>query len=140
MGKLFTATKEATKEKTFNGGKTPPDFPPSFHYRLGQLAGESSLGAWNGPEVPLSGGVNEGGIVWIKLSSLVPSPQWSRRYYDPEKVERLAKSIARNGLVLPLVARQDGNRYLLLDGHYRYRLWNALRGSWGRNSLFPFSF
>jgi len=42
------------------------------------------------------------------------------RELDQEHVEALASSIALRGLIVPLVVRQDGERFVLIAGYHRY--------------------
>lgn len=42
------------------------------------------------------------------------------RELDQEHVEALASSIALRGLIVPLVVRPDGQRFILVAGHHRY--------------------
>lgn len=67
---------------------------------------------------------------WVSLQSIQTREQ-PRRYFDPEKLEQLAQSIAQHGILEPLLVRplqvhqvqnhHKGNRYELVAGERRYR-------------------
>ncbi|MGO8906755.1 MAG: ParB/RepB/Spo0J family partition protein [Solirubrobacteraceae bacterium] len=44
----------------------------------------------------------------------------NKRELDSEHVEALASSIALRGVIVPLVVRPDGDRFVLVAGHHRY--------------------
>ena len=44
-----------------------------------------------------------------------------RRYFDPEKLEQLADSIRKFGIIEPLLVRQKESSYFLVAGERRYR-------------------
>ena len=48
------------------------------------------------------------------------------RELDQEHVDALASSIALRGLIVPLVVRPDGERYILVAGHHRYAACHSL--------------
>ena len=48
------------------------------------------------------------------------------RELDPSHVEALAASIALRGLIVPLVVRPDGVRFILVAGHHRYAACRSL--------------
>ncbi len=55
----------------------------------------------------------------IELISLETSQP--RRYFDPEKLEQLADSIRKFGIIEPLLVRQKESSYFLVAGERRYR-------------------
>lgn len=50
----------------------------------------------------------------------LPSNQ-PRKYFDPIKLQQLASSIAKHGLIEPIIVRQRGDQYELVAGERRYR-------------------
>ncbi len=44
-----------------------------------------------------------------------------RRYFEPEKLQQLADSIRKYGIIEPLLVRQKGSTYFLVAGERRYR-------------------
>ncbi|MFM7424322.1 MAG: ParB/RepB/Spo0J family partition protein [Elainella sp.] len=60
---------------------------------------------------------------WVALQSIQTREQ-PRRYFDPEKLEQLAESIAQHGILEPLLVRpleDERARYELVAGERRYR-------------------
>ena len=55
----------------------------------------------------------------IELISIETSQP--RRYFDPDKLEQLADSIRKFGIIEPLLVRQKGSSYFLVAGERRYR-------------------
>ena len=44
-----------------------------------------------------------------------------RKTFDEEKLKELADSIARHGMVQPIIVRQNGDRYVIVAGERRFR-------------------
>ncbi len=64
----------------------------------------------------------EGGeIPRIRVDEIDPNPDQPRRLFDPEKLEQMANSIARRGVLQPIVVRRTGTRYELIVGERRWR-------------------
>lgn len=62
------------------------------------------------------------GVTEIALALIDPFPVHPFRVRDDEEMERLAKSIAENGVLVPLTVRASGaERYELVSGHRRKR-------------------
>ncbi|NJO72576.1 MAG: ParB/RepB/Spo0J family partition protein [Leptolyngbyaceae cyanobacterium RM1_406_9] len=58
---------------------------------------------------------------WVSLMSIQTREQ-PRHYFDPEKLEQLTQSIARHGILEPLLVRPLArNQYELVAGERRYR-------------------
>jgi ParB family transcriptional regulator, chromosome partitioning protein len=58
---------------------------------------------------------------WVSLMSIKTREQ-PRHYFDPEKLEQLVRSIARHGILEPLLVRPlRANEYELVAGERRYR-------------------
>ncbi len=45
---------------------------------------------------------------------------------DPDKVEALANDMLENGQTTPIRVRQDGERYVLIEGYHRLEALRAL--------------
>jgi len=59
----------------------------------------------------------------LKISQIVPDENQPRRYFDPEKLATLQKSIKRFGIRVPLVVEQiGGNKFRIVDGERRFRM------------------
>jgi ParB family chromosome partitioning protein len=57
----------------------------------------------------------------IPCSEILPSPALSRRSFDPAPLSRLADSIARFGVLEPILVRRLGEKYELVAGERRLR-------------------
>ncbi len=67
-------------------------------------------------EEPVKGDIEE-----ISLDLIEPNPFQPREYFDPEKLEELARSIAEFGLLEPVIVREHGEGYQLVAGERRVR-------------------
>lgn len=62
------------------------------------------------------------GVIEIALSLIDPFPGHPFQVRDDEEMERLAESVAENGVLVPLTVRpSDAERYELVSGHRRKR-------------------
>lgn len=62
------------------------------------------------------------GVTEIQLALIDPFPEHPFQVRDDEEMERLAESIAENGVLVPLTVRASGaERYELVSGHRRKR-------------------
>ena len=55
------------------------------------------------------------------LDQLRPNPMQPRRHFDDESLQQLAESFQRNGVMQPLLVRQDGSTFTIIAGERRYR-------------------
>ena len=66
--------------------------------------------------------VEGGRLRMVPLSAIEPNKDQPRREFDEEKLQQLADSISRYGVLQPLLLRDMGNgRYQLLAGERRWR-------------------
>jgi len=62
------------------------------------------------------------GLAEIPLELIRPNPSQPRSRFDPEALEELARSVASNGVLQPLLVTEDGrDGYLLIAGERRLR-------------------
>jgi ParB family chromosome partitioning protein len=59
----------------------------------------------------------------IALDRIEPDPDQPRRSFDEDRLEELAASIGKEGVLQPIVVRYDGerDRYVIVHGERRYR-------------------
>jgi ParB family chromosome partitioning protein len=58
----------------------------------------------------------------LSLASIEPHPEQPRRHFDEQALDELAESIARRGLIQPVVVRPlENGRYQLVAGERRWR-------------------
>jgi ParB family chromosome partitioning protein len=61
------------------------------------------------------------GLREIQVSSIDANPENPRLIFPQEELDRLAESIANEGVLVPIVVYPDGDRYILIDGERRVR-------------------
>ncbi|MDZ7860470.1 MAG: ParB/RepB/Spo0J family partition protein [Candidatus Krumholzibacteriota bacterium] len=57
----------------------------------------------------------------LKTSSIDPNPDQPRKNFRKDELEKLASSIAENGMLQPIVVRRKGKRYQVVVGERRLR-------------------
>ena len=63
----------------------------------------------------------EGGVYYIDINDIKPNSTQPRKVFDEEKLEELAASIERHGLIQPIVLRNIGKGYEIVAGERRWR-------------------
>jgi len=65
---------------------------------------------------------NEKGLLLIPIENIFRDENQPRKEFDKEKIEELAQSINKNGLIQPLILTKKGdNNYMLVAGERRWR-------------------
>lgn len=62
-----------------------------------------------------------GSIEQVSLYDIDTNPDQPRKTFDEEKLNELAASIKRHGVVQPLIVKQNGTRYTIIAGERRFR-------------------
>ena len=62
-----------------------------------------------------------GSIEQVSLYDIDTNPDQPRKTFDEEKLNELASSIKRHGVVQPLIVKQNGTRYTIIAGERRFR-------------------
>ena len=65
--------------------------------------------------------VKESGVREVNLYDIDTNPSQPRKTFDPEKLNELAASLKRHGVVQPLLVKQNGLRYTIVAGERRFR-------------------
>ncbi len=60
-------------------------------------------------------------VIKLELSKIACSPAQPRKDFDEEKLAELAASIARHGVVQPIIVRREGEKYVIVAGERRFR-------------------
>lgn len=60
-------------------------------------------------------------FVEMDLGQIVPNPDQPRHLFDPDKLEELAQSIRKNGVIQPVVVTKRGSQFVLIAGERRWR-------------------
>lgn len=61
------------------------------------------------------------GVAMIGVGEIRPNPDQPRRYFSDEKLDELAASIGRHGIIQPIVVRPMGGAYQIVAGERRWR-------------------
>ena len=65
---------------------------------------------------------NENGLLLIPIENIFRDENQPRKEFDKEKIDELAQSINKNGLIQPLIlTKKDDNSYTLVAGERRWR-------------------
>jgi len=64
----------------------------------------------------------------ILLTKVLSDPEQPRKTFDEAKIKDLAKSINQQGLISPIIVREDGDNFIIVAGERRYRA-HLLNGS-----------
>ena len=59
--------------------------------------------------------------LYLPIEQIFPNKSQPRRYFDKVKLEELAQSILRNGIIQPVIVRTKGSDYELIAGERRWR-------------------
>jgi len=72
-------------------------------------------------------GGKDGEIHHVDISAIDPNPYQPRIDFDEGEIAGLAESIKNQGLLQPVVLRQNGGRYEIISGERRFRAFRLLR-------------
>ena len=64
---------------------------------------------------------DESGVLYVSIDDIKPNSAQPRKNFDEEKLEELAASIERHGVIQPVVLRKLGIGYELVAGERRWR-------------------
>lgn len=64
---------------------------------------------------------NAGGAYEVSIDMLEANPSQPRKSFDEERLQELADSLKRHGMVQPIVVRKQGEKYMIITGERRYR-------------------
>ena len=57
----------------------------------------------------------------ISIDLIEPNRYQPRSVFDDDKIIELSQSIRENGLIQPIIVRQEGSRFEIIAGERRYR-------------------
>ena len=66
-------------------------------------------------------GTRRGGVIWLPVDELEPSPVQPRKSFPDGELQELSESIAQYGILNPLTVRLRDSRYELVAGERRLR-------------------
>jgi ParB family transcriptional regulator, chromosome partitioning protein len=63
----------------------------------------------------------ENDLIEVDIDQLDPTDTQPRKYFNENKLNELAQSIKINGIIQPIVARRNGDRFQIIAGERRWR-------------------
>lgn len=88
------------------------------------MAQKRGLGRGLGALIPTSTtieGETQAASIEVRIDQITPNPHQPRQGFDPDKLQELADSISKHGLIQPLVVTKVGSTYQLIAGERRWR-------------------
>ena len=67
-----------------------------------------------------NGNLNEG-IREIDINEVMANPDQPRKTFDPEAIKELSKTVKKYGLIQPIIAVLDKDKYIIVAGERRFR-------------------
>ena len=64
---------------------------------------------------------NEGGVLEVKITEVMPNKNQPRKSFDEEKLEALSDSIKEHGIIQPIIVTKKGDLYTIVAGERRWR-------------------
>ena len=61
------------------------------------------------------------GVTQIDISSIFANPNQPRKVFDETALNELATSIAKHGVIMPIIVNKSGDRYMIIAGERRFR-------------------
>lgn len=62
-----------------------------------------------------------GDVQWVPVADIHPNPSQPREHFDEDALQELAASITRDGLLQPVLVRDDDGQFVLIAGERRWR-------------------
>jgi len=88
---------------------------------LDALLGEAIRGDSGATPAPAPQNTAAQGVAMISVASIKPNPEQPRRHFADDKLDELAASIGRHGIIQPIVVRPFGDSYQIVAGERRWR-------------------
>ena len=102
-----------TAEKAAKPQRRPPSLGRGLNALLGDISREEPVA---GPQGNAARSVQN-----IDVSLIAPHPEQPRRHFDSAALDELAESIARRGVIQPIIVRPLGRGYQIVAGERRWR-------------------
>ena len=62
-----------------------------------------------------------GRVVNIPVDAIAPNPDQPRKFFHPEALEDLTRSVKERGILQPIIVRREGQHFVLVAGERRWR-------------------
>jgi ParB family chromosome partitioning protein len=109
---------EEVSEKTAKPVRRPHGLGRGLSALLGDVAHEAPVSA--APTTGEGGGGSRA-VQNIEIALIKPHPEQPRRHFDADALQELADSIARRGVIQPIIVRPLGGGYQIVAGERRWR-------------------
>ncbi len=63
----------------------------------------------------------QGGVIYVDINDIKPNASQPRKQFDEDKLQELADSIEKHGLIQPIVLRKAGKGFEIVAGERRWR-------------------
>lgn len=61
------------------------------------------------------------GVTEVNISDVFANPNQPRKAFDQTALQELADSIAKHGVIMPIIVNKSGDRYMIIAGERRFR-------------------
>ena len=61
------------------------------------------------------------GVSEIEIDSIFANPNQPRKVFDQTALEELSSSIAKHGVIMPIIVNKSGDKYMIIAGERRFR-------------------
>ena len=61
------------------------------------------------------------GVTQVEVGSIFANPNQPRKAFDETALRELADSIAKHGVIMPIIVNKSGDRYMIIAGERRFR-------------------
>ena len=61
------------------------------------------------------------GVTEVNVSDVFANPNQPRKAFDQTALQELADSIAKHGVIMPIIVNKSGDRYMIIAGERRFR-------------------
>lgn len=102
------------------GERTPLRKKMGLGRGLDALLGEAIRGDTSPAPAPSEQSSNQG-VATISVAQIHPNPDQPRRHFSDEKLDELAASISRHGIIQPIVVRPHAGGFQIVAGERRWR-------------------
>ncbi len=102
------------------GERTPLRKKMGLGRGLDALLGEAIRGDTNPAPAP-SAQLPSQGVATIAVAQIHPNPDQPRRHFSDEKLDELAASVSRHGIIQPIVVRPHARGFQIVAGERRWR-------------------
>ena len=90
-------------------------------WKKGLGRGLSTLLAETKNDIEVENLIEQKGEIYVPIEKIFPNIKQPRKRFEKSKLDELSKSIVKNGIIQPVIVRQQGLKYELIAGERRWR-------------------